>query len=85
MHRIKSRQQILGQMEKEFEGFNKSVKNILRLKQENPQHWQGICGVVAELIKVPKGYETAIEVALGSSMQNIVTSTEEVSKKVIDI
>lgn len=84
MHRIKSRQQILGQMEKEFEGFNKSVKNILRLKQENPQHWQGICGVVAELIKVPKGYETAIEVALGSSMQNIVTSTEEVSKKVIE-
>lgn len=84
MHQMKSRQQILDQMEKEYEGFNKSVKNILRLKQENPQHWQGICGVVAELVKVPDGYETSIEVALGSSMQNIVTTNEEVSKKVIE-
>ena len=38
---------------------------------------KGICGVVAELIQVPKGYERAIELALASSMQNIVTDTEE--------
>lgn len=84
MHQIKSRQQLLEQMEREYEGFNKSVKNILRFKQENSSTWQGICGVVAELIKVPKGYETAIEAALGSSIQNIVTTTEEVSKKAIE-
>ncbi|MDK2789386.1 MAG: chromosome segregation protein, partial [Epulopiscium sp.] len=84
MHQLKSRQQILEQMEKEFEGFSKSVKSILRLKQEHPESWKGICGVVAELVKVPEGYETAIEVALGSSMQNIVTTTEEVSKKAIE-
>ncbi|NLK20979.1 MAG: chromosome segregation protein SMC [Epulopiscium sp.] len=84
MHRYKSRQQVLNQMKKEYEGFNKSVKSILKLKQNNPKAWGGICGVVAELIQVPRGYETAIEVALGSSMQNIVTTTEEATKDAIE-
>ncbi|WP_058486326.1 chromosome segregation protein SMC [Defluviitalea phaphyphila] len=83
-HRIKSKKQIIEQMEKEYEGFSKSVKNILLLKNKNPIKWEGICGVVAELIKVPKGYEVAIEVALGSRLQNIVTTTEEVSKDIIE-
>ena len=42
-----------------------------------------ILGVVADLIKVDKKYETAVEIALGGSIQNIVTADEETAKKMI--
>ena len=45
-------------------------------KDKNP----GILGVVADLIKVESSYETAIETALGGSIQKIVTDREETAK-----
>ncbi len=44
----------------------------------------GILGVVADLIKVESSYETAIETALGGSIQNIVTDREETAKRMIE-
>ena len=44
----------------------------------------GLLGVVADLIKVEKAYEVAIETALGGSIQNIVTSDEDTAKRMID-
>ncbi len=41
-------------------------------------------GVLSNLIKVDKQYETAIEMALGSALQNIVTDTEEDAKKLVE-
>lgn len=41
-------------------------------------------GVLANIISVPKEYETAIEMCLGASLQNIVTETEEDAKKLIE-
>lgn len=84
MHSIKSRKDVLELMENEYEGFNKSVKSLMRLKKDKPNQLKGICGVVAGLIEVPKGYETAIDLALGNSLQNIVTETEEDAKDAID-
>ena len=49
-------------------------------KDKNP----GILGVVADLIKVESSYETAIETALGGSIQNIVTDREETAKRMIE-
>ena len=44
----------------------------------------GVRGVVADLIDVPKEYETAVETALGGSIQNIVTDTEQTAKRLIE-
>ena len=44
----------------------------------------GIIGVVADIIKVEAKYETAIETALGGSIQNIVTDTQKTAKKMIE-
>lgn len=44
---------------------------------------RGIHGVVADLLDVPKEYETAIETALGGSIQNVVTDSEETAKILI--
>ncbi|KAB3535281.1 chromosome segregation protein SMC [Alkaliphilus pronyensis] len=78
-----SRKNVLEEMEKEHEGFNKSVKNILNACSKIPSLGSGVYGVVADLLKVPKGYEIAIETALGVAIQNIVCETEEKAKDLI--
>ena len=50
---------------------------------EQKNHENGLLGVVADLIKVEKAYEIAIETALGGSIQNIVTEDEETAKRMI--
>lgn len=82
-HRI-SKKNVIEEMEKEHDGYNKSVKNILTACVNNSVLGEGVYGVVADLIKVPKGYETAIETALASSIQHIVTNNEETAKRLID-
>ncbi len=84
-YRIKeSRLKFLVETEKEREGYNKSVKDILNLAEKNPKYKKGICGVLANLLTVPKEYETAIEMALGAGIQNIVTETEEDAKNLVE-
>lgn len=75
-----SRYSVLSDMEKDYEGFYKSVKSILKLRDSR---FKGVCGAVGELIKVDKKYETAIEIALGAGMQNIVTEDENEAKAAI--
>ncbi len=52
---------------------------------EYKEEEKGIIGVVADIIKVDKKYETAIETALGGNIQNIVTKDEETAKRMITI
>jgi len=85
--RIQSKQaryRMLREMETEFEGYNKSVKEIMKLKNSQNLLGKGVCGTVADIIKVPQRYEVAVEVALGASLQNIVTEDEETAKKCIE-
>jgi chromosome segregation protein len=79
-----SKLNLLKDMEKDYEGFNRSVKRILESCDKDKLLMDKVCGVVAQLIHVPKEYELAIEVALGGSMQNVVTKTEEDAKYIID-
>ena len=62
-----------------YEGYGGSIRRVMEQKDKNP----GIIGVVADIIKVEKKYETAIETALGGSIQNIVTDNEETAKGMI--
>ncbi|MCC5912002.1 MAG: chromosome segregation protein SMC [Clostridiaceae bacterium] len=79
----KSKKHILEEMEKGYEGYNKSVKNILSACEKDKKLGAGIYGVVADLLKVPKGYEIAIETSLGYAIQNIVSESEEDAKRLI--
>ncbi len=78
-----SRRNVLEEMSKAHEGYYSSVRNILRDSKKNSGLTGCVLGVVAELIGVPKQYETALEMSLGSSLQNIVTPTPEDAKVVI--
>ena len=79
-----ARHKFLQETEKEKEGYIKSVKTLLQECEKNSQLKKGVYGVLANLISVDKNYETAIEMCLGQSLQNIVTETEEEAKKLIN-
>ena len=83
--RIKdSRLKFLVETEKEKEGYIKSVKSLLKDCETIKELGKGMYGVLANIISVPKQYETAIEMCLGPSLQNIVTETEQDAKKLIE-
>ena len=83
--RIKeSRQRFLIETEKEKEGYTKSVKTLLKDCETNSDLKKGVEGVLANLIEVPENLETAIEMCLGLSLQNIVTDTEADAKKLVE-
>lgn len=69
----KSRFDLLKEMQSEFAGFQQGVKEILKARERG---FKGIHGAVAELVVVPQQYETAIEVALGGALQNVVVDNE---------
>ena len=81
---IQSRLRVLDEMQRSREGYYASVKNILKDAPNDQKLGRAIVGVVAELLRVPKEYEIAVTMALGSTLQNIVTPTAEDAKYVIE-
>ena len=79
-----SRLKFLQETEKEKEGYTKSVKNLLLDCDKNKELSKGVCGVLANIVSTEKEYETAIEICLGGSLQNIVTETESEAKKLVE-
>jgi len=75
---ISARKKLLEELESSYEGYNNAVKYIMRNRS-----LQGVCGVVAELITVPRGFETAVETALGFAVQNIVVKDDRSAKEAV--
>lgn len=78
-HMDNSRLNSLKNMTERYEGFGQSIRRVMEQKSKYP----GIIGVVADIIRVDKDYEIAIETALGGSIQNIVTDNEQTAKAMI--
>ncbi len=78
-HQEKSKLEALTNLTERYEGYGGSVKKVMECKERE----KGIIGVVADIIKVDKKYETAIETALGGNIQNIVTDDEDTAKRMI--
>lgn len=79
----RSRLKLLKDMQQGYEGYQKSVREIL-LACRDQNSGGRICGVVAELLRVPQAVETAVETSLGASLQHIVTEREEDAKELIE-
>ncbi|MFG6496820.1 chromosome segregation protein SMC [Fictibacillus sp. UD] len=80
IQQFKSKKEMLESMQDEYAGFMQGVKEVLKAKQTK---LAGIEGAVAELLTVPSEIETAIETALGASMQHIVVDHEQNAMKAI--
>lgn len=76
------RARVLEDLEKNMEGFSGAVKAVL--KQSQSKALPGIHGTLSQLITVDNENSTAIEIALGAAMQNVVVSTENDAKRAIN-
>ncbi|MFQ9585055.1 MAG: chromosome segregation protein SMC [Mediterraneibacter gnavus] len=78
-HRESSRLESLKNITERYDGYGNSIRRVISCKDRE----KGLIGVVADIIKVEKEYEIAVETALGGSIQNIVTDDEETAKRMI--
>ncbi len=77
-----SKAKMLSDLEKNMEGFSGAVKAVV--KQSQSKALSGIHGPLSQLISVENEYSTAVEVALGAAMQNIVVGNESDAKRAIN-
>ena len=79
----KSKINILSNMEAYYDGYYKSIKTVMNNKDKEPV-LNSILGTVADVIKTDKKYETAVEIALGSAIQNIIVKTDKEAEEIIE-
>ncbi len=78
-HMAYTRLESLKNLAERYDGYGSSIRRVM----ETRDRIHGIHGVVADIIATKKDYETAIETALGGSIQNIVTDSETTAKELI--
>ncbi len=79
---ISQRADVLKRMNEHFEGYAESVKFVMKAYNSGSIRGE-IYGPLSSLINVDKQYITAVETALGASLQNIVVDNEETAKAAI--
>jgi chromosome segregation protein len=75
--KLAARHKLLEELERSYEGYNGAVRFMMQQKMP------GIIGTAGELLNVPKGWELAIETALGGNVQNIVCDNDASAKRAI--
>lgn len=81
---VKSKLSILSNMEAYYDGYYKSIKTLMNNKEKNQMLNKSILGTVADIVKTKKEYETAIEISLGSAIQNVIVNSEAEAENIID-
>ncbi len=79
-HTAYTRLESLRNLAERYDGYGNSIRRVMEVRDRV----RGIRGVVADLIATEKKYETAIETALGGSIQNVVTDSEQTAKHLIE-
>lgn len=74
---------MLSEMEKEYEGFSKAVKTVMR--EHKRGNLKGVHGPVANLLRTDDEFALAIETALGAAMQNIVVDSQNDGRSAIEL
>lgn len=79
----RSRLRVLNEMEAGMEGVAAAVRTVLNARDTG--ELTGICGTVAELVRVPREYEPAVEAALGPALQAILVETTAAAEAAIEL
>lgn len=79
---VLARKRVLGEMEREGQGYHQGVRELLQ--QKDGPFFAGIIGTVAQVVHAPREYELAVEVALGGSLQYVISENEEAAEKAIN-
>ncbi len=81
MESITAKVNVFRAMEKDYEGYHKSVRQVMQESKRGAL--RNIHGPVSQLIRTDDEYTVAIEIALGAAMQNIVVDNEQDGKTAI--
>ncbi|QSX06593.1 chromosome segregation protein SMC [Sedimentibacter sp. zth1] len=84
LNNTNSRLSFLNNMESLYEGYYKSVQTLMSLNKKNNLFRASILGTVADVIKTDKNFETAIEIALGSAIQNVIVNNNQDAESIIN-
>ncbi len=79
-----ARLRTLREMARSREGYYASVRSVMQDAERDSRLKEALIGVFAELVSVPKKYEQAVTMALGSASQNLITRTAEDARYVIE-
>lgn len=82
LHEGRSRLHTLKELSSNYEGYYQGVREAMLAADRN--QLRGLLGVTANLIRSSKEIEVAIEVALATHLQDIVTRTAEDAKQAIE-
>ena len=74
---------MLADMEKEYEGYSRAVKTVMRESERG--NLRGVHGPVANLIRADDECALAIETALGAAAQNIVIDSQNDGRYAIEM
>lgn len=84
-NRLEANYQMLSNLEKHYEGYNRSVKVLMEhISKDRIKDSKGKCEVLGKVIKVEKHLEKAMEIALGGYISNIITKDEFIAKNLIN-
>ena len=81
---LQNKKKVLEDMQRDFDGYNYSVKRLMQDSKLQKELQSKIVGLVASCMTIPKGFETAIEVSLGGAVQDVITRNEEDAKFLIN-
>lgn len=81
---LQNKKRVLEDMQRDFDGFNYSVKRLMQDSKTQRELGSKIIGIVASSMTIPKGFETAIEVALGGAVQDVITKNEDDAKFLVN-
>lgn len=74
---------LLADMRNSFEGYMDSVRKLMLSAKNKSELSRRIIGIVADCMRVPAQYETAVEACLGAALQNIIVNDEYDAKALI--
>ncbi|AWK51342.1 chromosome segregation protein SMC [Clostridium beijerinckii] len=81
--KLDANKSMLENLEKHYEGYNRSVKSLMESIHNEKITSARDTKVLGEVFTVEKNYETAIEIALGAAISNVITKNEEIAKVLI--
>lgn len=77
--------QMLNNLDKAYEGYNRASKILMQdIQVKKLTYANNKCFILGEVINVSKDLETAVEIALGGAISDIITTDEEVAKSLIN-
>lgn len=79
----KSKLGYMTNLENENAGYVSSVKSIIDMTRRNASYANRVFGTMAGIVSTDEKYEKAIEIAMGSYLQNIVVDTDKTAKDLV--